>query len=177
MRPASTMQALVDTYLAARRSMGFALRIDGRQLCAFARFADRTGHRGPLTVAVAVSCATRSCAAPWSVVTSSMRSIRSSMCCPPMSVTPGSPTRTGTSPRSPSSWLWLRSDSRHIGKEVRCEDRLLHGPSRRRPAGVLPGTTRRPAQCQPANRGGVPRQLPSAPAVCTATRRQSTRTP
>ena len=54
MRPASTMQALVDTYLAARRSMGFDLRIDGRQLCAFARFADQTGHRGPLTVAVAV---------------------------------------------------------------------------------------------------------------------------
>ncbi|HEY6360970.1 MAG TPA: tyrosine-type recombinase/integrase [Vicinamibacterales bacterium] len=57
MRPASTMQALVDTYLAARRSMGFDLRIDGRQLCAFARFAARTGHRGPLTVAVAVSWA------------------------------------------------------------------------------------------------------------------------
>lgn len=41
MRPASTMQALVDTYLAARRSMGFDLRIDGRQLRAFASFADQ----------------------------------------------------------------------------------------------------------------------------------------
>src|SRR5439155_2477702 len=30
---------------------------DVRQLCAFARFADRTGHRDPLTVAVAVSWA------------------------------------------------------------------------------------------------------------------------
>ena len=52
MSPASTMQALVDAYLAARRSMGFDLRIDGRQLRAFARFADQAGHRGPLTVAV-----------------------------------------------------------------------------------------------------------------------------
>ena len=59
MRPASTMQALVDTYLAARRSMGFDLRIEGRQLRAFARFADQTGHRGPLTVAVAVRWAQR----------------------------------------------------------------------------------------------------------------------
>jgi len=48
------MQALVDTYLAARRSVGFDLRIAGRQLRAFARFADQTGHRGPLTVDVAV---------------------------------------------------------------------------------------------------------------------------
>ncbi len=48
------MQALVDTYLAARRSMGFDLRIDGRQLRAFASFADQAGHRGPLTIAVAV---------------------------------------------------------------------------------------------------------------------------
>ena len=54
MRPASTIQALVDMYLAARRSVGFDLRIAGRQLHAFARFADQTGHRGPLTVDVAV---------------------------------------------------------------------------------------------------------------------------
>jgi integrase len=53
------MQALVDTYLAARRSLGFDLRIEGRQLRAFARFADETGHRGPLTVAVAVRWAQR----------------------------------------------------------------------------------------------------------------------
>jgi integrase len=54
MRSALTMQAQVDGYLAARRSMGFDLGIAGRQLLAFARFADQTGHRGPLTVAVAV---------------------------------------------------------------------------------------------------------------------------
>ena len=54
MRPAPTMQAQVDAYLAVRRSMGFDLRIAGQQLLAFARFAAQTGHRGPLTVAVAV---------------------------------------------------------------------------------------------------------------------------
>jgi integrase len=48
------MQARVDAYLAARRSLGFDLRIAGRQLLSFARFADQTGHRGPLTIAVAV---------------------------------------------------------------------------------------------------------------------------
>lgn len=54
MRLAPTMQARVDAYLAARRSLGFDLRIAGRQLLSFARFADQTGHRGPLTTAVAV---------------------------------------------------------------------------------------------------------------------------
>lgn len=54
MSPRSTMQGLVDASLAARRSMGFDLRIDGQQLCAFARFAEQTGHRGPVTVALAV---------------------------------------------------------------------------------------------------------------------------
>lgn len=54
MNPAPTMHALVDAYLAARRSMGFDLRIAGSQLLAFARFADHAGHRGPLTVALAV---------------------------------------------------------------------------------------------------------------------------
>jgi len=54
MRPAPTMHGLVEAYLAARRSMGFDLDIAGSQLLAFARFADQTGHRGPLTVALAV---------------------------------------------------------------------------------------------------------------------------
>jgi hypothetical protein len=53
MRPTSR-QALVDSYLAARRSVGFDLRIAGRQLRTFARFADQTGHWDPLTVDVAV---------------------------------------------------------------------------------------------------------------------------
>jgi integrase len=54
MSPTSTMQAHVEAYLAARRALGFALRIDGRQLRAFARFADRADYRGPVTVALAV---------------------------------------------------------------------------------------------------------------------------
>ena len=35
-----SMIALVDEYLAARRALGFALRIEGGQLHAFARYAD-----------------------------------------------------------------------------------------------------------------------------------------
>jgi integrase len=54
MSAASTMRTLVDNYLSFRRSLGFDLRIEGQQLQAFARFADQTGHRGPVTVAVAV---------------------------------------------------------------------------------------------------------------------------
>jgi integrase len=54
MRPAPTIQKLVEAYLEARRSMGFELEIAGSQLLAFARFADQIGHRGPLTVALAV---------------------------------------------------------------------------------------------------------------------------
>ena len=54
MSPAPTMQAVVEAYLVARRSLGFDLRIAGKQLLGFARFADQAGHRGPLTVAVAV---------------------------------------------------------------------------------------------------------------------------
>lgn len=45
-----TMAALVEEYLVRRRSLGFALTIDGSQLRNFARFADAAGHRGPLTV-------------------------------------------------------------------------------------------------------------------------------
>ncbi len=60
MNSASTMRARVDVYLAARRSLGFDLRIEGRQLRAFAQFADHAGHRGPVTVALAVRWAQRS---------------------------------------------------------------------------------------------------------------------
>ncbi|MFT3764786.1 MAG: tyrosine-type recombinase/integrase [Minicystis sp.] len=45
-----TMEALVEDYLARRRSLGFALRIDAGQLRSFARFADTASHRGPLTI-------------------------------------------------------------------------------------------------------------------------------
>jgi integrase len=45
-----SMQRLVQKYLDERRNLGFALRISGRQLMSFARFADASGHRGPLTL-------------------------------------------------------------------------------------------------------------------------------
>jgi len=44
-----SMQHLVQEYLDERRGLGFALTIPGSQLRAFARFADASGHRGPLT--------------------------------------------------------------------------------------------------------------------------------
>jgi integrase len=49
-----TMVSRVEDYLTARRQMGFDLRIAGQQLLAFARFADQTGHRGPVTIDVVV---------------------------------------------------------------------------------------------------------------------------
>jgi integrase len=54
MKRAPTLVALANDYLRARRQMGFALRIEGRQLLNFARFADRTGHRGPITIDLVV---------------------------------------------------------------------------------------------------------------------------
>ena len=44
-----SMQHLVQEYLDERRGLGFALAIPGSQLLAFARFADASGHCGPLT--------------------------------------------------------------------------------------------------------------------------------
>jgi integrase len=52
------MLDLVEQYLADRRSLGFALRIQGRQLCNFARFADSIDHRGPVTVNLCLRWAT-----------------------------------------------------------------------------------------------------------------------
>jgi len=46
----STMGTLVEDYVARRRSLGFALRIEAGQLRSFARFADASGHSGPLTM-------------------------------------------------------------------------------------------------------------------------------
>ena len=48
------MASLVEGYLAARRQMGFALEIAGKQLLAFGRFADEGGHRGSLTAELMV---------------------------------------------------------------------------------------------------------------------------
>jgi integrase len=46
-----------ETYLTDKRCLGFDLRIAGRQLLNFARFADDAGHEGPLTVEIAESWA------------------------------------------------------------------------------------------------------------------------
>lgn len=46
--------ALVEDYLRTRRSLGFEMRTEGPELIRFARFAERTGHRGPLTTDLAV---------------------------------------------------------------------------------------------------------------------------
>ena len=48
------MEKLVSDYLAKRRALGFALRSQGAYLMGFARYADHAGHRGPLTVKLAV---------------------------------------------------------------------------------------------------------------------------
>jgi integrase len=48
-----TMLSKVKAYLAFRRGAGFKLSIAGEQLFCFARFADRSGYRGPLTVDLA----------------------------------------------------------------------------------------------------------------------------
>lgn len=50
----------VDSYLTDRRHAGFALKIEGAQLMRFARFADQIGHRGTLTVKLAVQWASSS---------------------------------------------------------------------------------------------------------------------
>lgn len=49
-----TMSARVETYLALRRALGYKLRIEGQMLQNFARYADHSGHSGPLTRSLAL---------------------------------------------------------------------------------------------------------------------------
>lgn len=49
-----TMAARVETYLAWRRALGYKLRIEGQMLQSFARYADHSGHCGPLTRSLAL---------------------------------------------------------------------------------------------------------------------------
>lgn len=51
--------ALAEDYLALRRKLGFGLHIEGEELRRFARYADGVGHRGPLTIDLAVRWATQ----------------------------------------------------------------------------------------------------------------------
>jgi site-specific recombinase XerD len=48
------MVARVEAYLAVRRALGFQLRVEGGELLRFARYADTSGHRGPVTVELAL---------------------------------------------------------------------------------------------------------------------------
>lgn len=57
MRKHSTMISRVKHYLEHRRALGFALDISGELLMKFARFVDRSGHRGPLTTDLALKWA------------------------------------------------------------------------------------------------------------------------
>jgi len=48
------MVTQVRRYLAYRRSLGYVLRAEGQLLLDFGRYADRTGHHGPLTLELAL---------------------------------------------------------------------------------------------------------------------------
>jgi integrase len=51
------MIAKAELYLEMRRKLGFALRIEGEELLRFARYAEKMGHSGPLTVEIALQWA------------------------------------------------------------------------------------------------------------------------
>ena len=51
------MVTLANEYLFSRRSLGFDLKVAGRQLIDFAHFADKAGHQGTLTKDIVVSWA------------------------------------------------------------------------------------------------------------------------
>jgi len=48
------MVNLVDEYLSYRHKLGFQLKIEGKELLRFARFADQANHHGPLTAELAI---------------------------------------------------------------------------------------------------------------------------
>jgi integrase len=50
MTTSKTMVAEVKDYLAYRRKLGYQLRIEGEQLLSFAKYADASGHCGPITL-------------------------------------------------------------------------------------------------------------------------------
>ena len=53
----TTMVALAREYLGFRRKMGFTLKAKGEALLRFARYADQSGHQGPITTELAVKWA------------------------------------------------------------------------------------------------------------------------
>lgn len=55
-----SMHDRVEAYLDIRRSLGYALRVEGEQLKSFARFAETRGHRSALTMELALAWANAS---------------------------------------------------------------------------------------------------------------------
>ena len=53
----ASMVTLVEEYLTSRRKLGYVLRSHGFALLQFARYANKVGHRGPLTTDLAVAWA------------------------------------------------------------------------------------------------------------------------
>jgi integrase len=54
MKRATTMSVKVEQYLEFRHALGFSLKTEGQLLRHFGRFADASGHQGPLTVELAL---------------------------------------------------------------------------------------------------------------------------
>lgn len=54
MKSPTTMVVRAERYLAVRRKLGFQLRIEGGEILRFARYADSSGHRGPVTTELAL---------------------------------------------------------------------------------------------------------------------------
>ena len=52
-----SMTAMAEQYLAYRRSLGFKLQTEGRQVTAYAAYAESIGHKGPLTTELALQWA------------------------------------------------------------------------------------------------------------------------
>ena len=50
----ASMEKRAEAYLLLRRRLGSALKLQGRLLLDFARYTEGTGHRGPITTALAV---------------------------------------------------------------------------------------------------------------------------
>lgn len=53
MKPSSMLSA-VNAYLVERRRLGYALMIEGEELLRFAKYADESGHNGPITTELAI---------------------------------------------------------------------------------------------------------------------------
>jgi integrase len=60
----ASMVSLVNDYLALRRGLGFDLVVQGWALLDFAKYADATGHHGPITTDLALSWAESSGSGP-----------------------------------------------------------------------------------------------------------------